>query len=197
MKIKSKLILGIGFLFAMIMLLTALSTIYINKLSADTKNILAANYNSLHHSRQMILALNSGISNNLAQKTFRENLARQQLNITEEGEGEITNQLATDFNLLLQSPADTSIYRAVQKDITDVMFINMQAILRKSEVAQKTADSSILWITVTGTICLLMAFTMLFNLPGNIANRNKERSRIIRESGGQNYSQRRHIEQHN
>ncbi len=197
MKIKSKLILGIGFLFAMIMLLTALSTIYINKLSADTKNILAANYNSLHHSRQMILALNSGISNNLAQKTFRENLARQQLNITEEGEGEITNQLATDFNLLLQSPADTSIYRAVQKDITDVMFINMQAILRKSEVAQKTADSSILWITVTGTICLLMAFTMLFNLPGNIANPIKELSRSIREIAGQNYSQRVHFEQHN
>ncbi|MEO8116131.1 MAG: ATP-binding protein [Bacteroidota bacterium] len=197
MKIKSKLTLGIGFLFAMIVILTALSTVYINKLSADTKNILVANYNSLDHSRQMIIALNNGITNAQSQKDFKEHLARQQLNITEVGEQEITDKLVVDYNLLIQSSGDSASYKAVQKDITDVMLVNMQAIQRKSIVAQKTADSSILWITITGAICFLIAFTILFNLPGNIANPIKELTKSIQEIAAQNYSQRVHFEQNN
>ncbi|MEO7210245.1 MAG: ATP-binding protein [Chitinophagaceae bacterium] len=197
MKIKSKLTLGIGFLFAMIVVLTALSTIYINKLSADTKNILVANYNSLDHSRQMIIALNNGITNAQSQKDFKEHLARQQLNITEVGEQEITDKLVVDYNLLIQSSGDSASYNAVQKDITDVMLVNMQAIQRKSNVAQKTADSSILWITITGAICFLIAFTILYNLPGNIANPIKELTKSIQEIAAQNYSQRVHFEHRN
>ena len=96
MKIKSKLVLGIGFLFAMIVLLIVLSTIYINKLSADTKNILVANYNSVDYSRQMIIALNNGIENPQSQKEFKENIERQQLNVTEAGEQEFTNTAKTE-----------------------------------------------------------------------------------------------------
>ena len=47
MKIKAKLVLGVGLLFIMIALLTILSTVYVNKLSNDTKNILVANYNTI------------------------------------------------------------------------------------------------------------------------------------------------------
>ncbi|MEO6127620.1 MAG: PAS domain-containing sensor histidine kinase, partial [Ferruginibacter sp.] len=177
MKIKSKLILGIGFLFGLIALLTALSTIFINRLSADTKNILVANYNTLDYSRHMIIALNDGIANPASEKYFKENLEKQHLNITEVGEQELTDNLDVDYKLLQKNPSDSAKYKDVQKDITDVMLVNMQAIQRKSKVAQRTADSSILWITLTGTICFLIAFTMLFNLPGNIANPIKELTR--------------------
>ena len=197
MKIKSKLVLGIGFLFAMIVLLTVLSTIYINKLSADTKNILVANYNSVDYSRQMIIALNNGIANAQSQKEFKENIARQQLNITEAGEQEFTDKLVVDFNCLIQSPGDSAFYKSVQKDITDVMLVNMQAIQRKSTVAERTANSSIIWISLAGAICFIIAITMLFNLPGNIANPIKEFTQSIKEIAAQNYSQRVHFEQHN
>ncbi|MEO7121184.1 MAG: ATP-binding protein [Ginsengibacter sp.] len=197
MKIKSKLTLSIGFLFVMIILLMALSIIFVNRLSADTKNILVANYNSLDYSRQMIISLNDGISNVQSQKDFKENLAKQQLNITEAGEQEHTDKLVVDFNSLIHAPGDSVFYNAVQKDITDVMLVNMEAIHRKSDVAEKTAKSSILWITLTGTICFLFAFTILFNLPGNIANPIKELTRSIEEIAAQNYSQRIHFEQHN
>ena len=43
MKIKSKLLLAIGLLFTMVALLTILSSIYVTKLSAETKNILVDN----------------------------------------------------------------------------------------------------------------------------------------------------------
>ncbi|CAN5361580.1 ATP-binding protein [soil metagenome] len=197
MKIKSKLFLGIGFLFAMIGLLTVLSNLFINKLSADTNNILVANYNTIDYSRKMINALNNGIESQPFQKEFKANLTKQQTNVTEVGEKELTNKLSTDFNLLNLSPSDTALYKAVQRDITDIMLLNMQAIQRKSNIAQTTADASIFWITIAGTICFLFALTMLFNLPGNIANPIKELTASIKEIAAQNYSRRVHFEQHN
>jgi two-component system, NtrC family, sensor histidine kinase KinB len=196
MKIKSKLVLGIGFLFAMVLLLTALSIFHINKLSNDTKNILVANYNTLDYSRQMLIALNKGIENPGPKIEFLENLSKQQENITEVGEKELTDKLAADFRKLQQFNADNALQRVIQKDITDIMLLNMQAIQRKSDKAQKTADASISWISLAGAICFIIALTVLFNLPGNIANPIKELTTSIKEIAAQNYSQRVHFEKH-
>ena len=57
LKIKTKLRYGIGLLFAMIVLLGGLSVKNISDMSADTRNILADNYNSLLYSRRMLDAL--------------------------------------------------------------------------------------------------------------------------------------------
>jgi len=76
MKIKAKLFLGIGLLFAMIVLLTAIGSIYINKLSADTNNILTANYNSIDYSRQMLIALNEDGFSNSSIASFETNLKK-------------------------------------------------------------------------------------------------------------------------
>ncbi len=197
MKIKAKLLLGIGLLFAMIALLTALSSIFINKLSSDTKNILVANYNTLDYSRKMLIALNADISKPDQSKLFEENLIKQQNNITEVGEKDLTDKLAIDFAKLKQAPTDSLILKAIHEDVTDIMLLNMQAIQRKSKVAETTSDTSILWISLTGTICFLIALTVLFNLPGNIANPVKELTKSIKEIAAQNYSQRVHFEKHN
>jgi len=181
MKIKAKLILGIGLLFVMIVLLTALGSIYVNKLSADTKNILVANYNSIDYSRQMLIALNDDGFSNVSIAKFEENLKKQQNNITETGEEQLTQQLATNFNKLKANPADTVLLATVHNSLTDIMLINMQAIERKSVVAKKTADNATLWIALVGTLCFLIAFVMLLNLPGNIANPIKELTESIKE----------------
>ena len=57
LKIKTKLTYGIGLLFAMIVLLGGLSVQNIYRMSADTQNILADNYNTLLYSRRMLDAL--------------------------------------------------------------------------------------------------------------------------------------------
>ena len=57
LKIKTKLTYGIGLLFAMIVLLGGLSVKNIYRMSADTQNILADNYNTLLYSRRMLDAL--------------------------------------------------------------------------------------------------------------------------------------------
>ena len=51
MRIKTKLILGVGLLFVMIVLLTVLSIFYINRLSNDSSNILTDNYNTIDYCR--------------------------------------------------------------------------------------------------------------------------------------------------
>jgi len=197
MKIKSKLFLSIGLLFAMIASLTILSSLFINKLSDDTKNILVANYNTIDYSRQMLIALHTGIEKPTVQSEFLVNLGKQKDNITEPGESYLTEKLEADFTKLKQSISDTSLLKVIQKDITDIILLNMEAIQRKSTIAESTADKSIFWVTVVGTLCFIFAFTMLVNLPGNIANPLKELTSSIKEIAAQNYSQRVHFEKNN
>ena len=132
MKTKSKLLIGIGLLFAMITLLTFLSTFYINKLSKESKNILIANYNSIEYCRGMINALNNGYNNETEQQNFQQFLSLQQKNITENGEGELTQKLSNDFLNLKKSNIDSMALKIVQKDITDIMLLNMLAIIFSS-----------------------------------------------------------------
>jgi two-component system, NtrC family, sensor histidine kinase KinB len=197
MKIKAKLLLGIGLLFAMIVLLGAIGGIYINKLSEDTKNILVANYNSIDYSRQMLIALNEdGFSPSSISK-FEANLKKQQNNITETGEQQLTEQISTNFSKLKNNPADTALLATVHNGLTDIMLLNMQAIERKSAVATKTADNATIWIALVGTFCFLIAFVLLVNLPGNIANPVKELTESIKEVAAENYTKRVHFDRHN
>ena len=197
MKIKAKLILVIGLLFTMIVLLAVLSAVYVTKLSNDTKNILVANYNTLDYSRQMLIALNGNISEGKGQQEFEANLKKQQSNITEVGEKEMTEKLSVDFEHLQKNTRDSAAINTIRNDLTDLMLLNMQAIQRKSGIAGKTAGDAILWITIVGTLCFLIAFSLLVNLPGNIANPIKELTGSIKEIAAQNYSQRVHFEKHN
>ena len=193
MKIKQKLQLGMGLLFAMILLLASLSVFYINRLSNDTKNILVANYNTLDYSRKMQMALDNNIQLPQNQQLFSENLALQQKNITETGEAQLTSSLATHFGLLQQNFNDSQLVKNIRRDISNIMLLNMQAIQRKNKVAETTSDNAVFWISIIGTICFIIAFTLLFNLPGNIANPVGELTASIKEIAERNYSRRLHF----
>lgn len=197
MKIKQKVFSGIGLLFLMIALLTIVSITFVHKLSNETKNILVANYNTLDYSRNMLMSLNNGIVQPKEQKIFELNLKKQQANITEIGEYELTNKLANDFNDLKSDFKNETIIKTIRNDISDIMLLNMQAIQRKSNIATHTADNSILWISFIGVLCFVFAFVLLVNLPSNIADPIKELSESIKEIAAENYNQRVHFEKHN
>jgi len=197
MKIKTRLFLGIGLLFAMIVLLSITSSIYINKLSDDTKNILVANYNTLDYSRQMLIAVNVDRASPQNLTAFETNLKKQQANVTEKGEQQLTDELTENFKKLKEGPNDATLLLQVRTNLTDIMLLNMQAISYKSALATKTADNATLWISIVGAFCFLIAFVMLVNLPGNIANPLKELTESIKEIAALNYSKRVHFEKHN
>lgn len=197
MKIKTKLSLSVGFLFLLIILLIGVSINYINAISKDTQNILVANYNTIDYARQMLIALDEDLAEPKTIKRFEENLIKQQSNVTEVGEKELTTQLTNDFNKLKQNVADVSVLRTIRKSLADIMLLNMQAIQRKSTIAESTAKNATTIIAITGTFCFLLAFILLLNLPGSIANPIKELTESIKEIAARNYSKRVNFESHN
>lgn len=194
MKIKTKLNIGVGLLFMMILVLSVLSGWYINQLKKDTNNILKANYNTLEYSRNMLLALEEINSDPLAFNVFEKHLEKQQKNVTEPGEKEATDNVAIHFEALKKESGNVVLQSLIRKDIAELMQLNMSAIEHKSSIADSTAKSAIMAISVTGMLCFIIAFILLVNLPSNIANPIKSLSESIKQIANQNYKERVHFE---
>ncbi len=87
MRIKTKLNLGVGLLFVLILILTFVSGFYMFSIKKDTENILKANYNTLEYSRNMLLLLDEINDSEIDKITvFETNLLKQVNNVTELGE---------------------------------------------------------------------------------------------------------------
>ncbi|MGJ1197734.1 ATP-binding protein [Sphingobacterium spiritivorum] len=196
MRTKEKLTFGVGVLFLLIVLLAGVSTYYVNSLKKDTKNILLANYNTLEYGRNMLLALDKLDSDPQALTDFEKNLRLQRANETEKGEKEATEQIVVHLDELKKNPQTANLKALIREDIAEVMRLNMEAIGRKSDIANETAASAIIWISVTGALCFLIAFVLFVNLPGNIADPIRELTGSIRQIAAQNYSERVHFEGH-
>ena len=198
MRIKTKLNLGVGLLFLMIIILSLVSAFYIFSIKKDTENILKANYNTLEYSRNMLLSLDE-ISTDAdhAIITFKKNLLNQTKNITESGEKKVTDNLKENFTLLEKNTADEAVKTQIRRDIFAIMKLNLDAIKQKSDVAKRTAETANFSIAIVGTLCFLIAFNLLVNLPNNIASPIKELTLSIKEIANKNYSERVHFTNHN
>ncbi|MEL7586327.1 MAG: ATP-binding protein [Prolixibacteraceae bacterium] len=197
MKIKTKLILGLGSLFGLIIILNILGILKIKTLSNATDNILVDNYITLEYARNMLKAVDKIREDEKAIEIFEDHLKKQQNNITEVGEAEFTESLAAHFRKLKENPADSVAPVEIRNDLNRIMHLNMSAIQEKSAIAQKKASKAILWIGVTATFCFIIAFVLLLRLPGNIANTIRELTESIRQIAAKNYSQRIRFETHN
>lgn len=194
MNTKQKLTVGIGILFAMIVLLSIQAVGYVRDLSSDTRNILAANYNSLDYSKRMLAALDDWERDSAARTVFAENLARQRENVTEVDEQEITDRLARDFDRLQATPDDRAVVREVREDLLAVMSLNMASIQRKSEVAQRTSEGAVFWLTLSGISCVAVAFILLVLFPRAVARPVRELTEGILEISNRNYDKRLHFD---
>ncbi len=197
MRIKTKITSGVGLLFLMIIFLATVSGWYVNQLKKDTNNILVANYNTLQYSRNMLLALEDSSLDASILDFFQENLDKQVLNVTENGEKEATKLLIKHFSLLVQNPSNSILISSIRQDISELMRLNMEAIEMKSDIADATAHKAMIMITVVGTLCFIIAFVLLINMPSNIADPIKELTESIRQIADENYKKRVHFESHN
>ncbi|MDH5827383.1 ATP-binding protein [Sphingobacterium sp. SG20118] len=197
MRIKTKLTYGIGLLFLMIVLLVVVSGWYVNQLKRDTNNILNANYNTLQYARNMLLALEEYAVDTTALHDFKENLEKQKENVTEIGEVQATQLVEKHFYQFIENKFDQTFVSKIRKDITELMRLNMEAIERKSDIASVTAEKAIAVISITGTLCFLIAFILIVNLPSNIANPIKELTESIKQIANENYKKRIHYEGRN
>lgn len=83
--------------------------------------------------------------------------------------------------------------KQIRSDLAKIMSLNMKAIERKSDTAIVTAGNATFWIVSLGTVCFMIAFTLLFNLPQTIAEPIRQLTSSIRQIAGRNYHERVHF----
>ncbi|HBS89037.1 MAG: PAS domain-containing sensor histidine kinase [Bacteroidetes bacterium GWF2_38_335] len=188
MKIKAKLYLAIGIFNLLILVLAIVGTISIQSMKSDTDSILKANYSTLDYCRNMLNALDSGLTNEKNLTEFQNWLDKQQNNITETGEYDLTNALIQHFSEFKLNVDDKTIEKKIRKAISEITLLNMNAISHKSEVAKTTSQKAIIWISITGTIFFLISFVLLFNIPSSIAHPVEILTNSVKEIAAKNYS---------
>jgi two-component system, NtrC family, sensor histidine kinase KinB len=194
-KLKTKVALGGIFLFALLILVGAVSFFYFNRLTEDAKEIVKDNYETLNYSRDMLKELDAlnGKDSVTAFASFEKHLQAQELNITEPGEKELTTSLRMKFNLLKQKGAIDSLPALIRQDISGIMQANLQAIDKKNQAAQDSAQSAKTIITICLTVCLLLGFTFLFNFPSLVASPIASLTEGIKAIANKNYGERIHL----
>ncbi len=196
MRIKTKLYLGIGLLFILIVLLAFFAVKQINSLATASENIIRDNKESIVYTQNMLKALSGIHQDTGALRTFETYLLKQQKNITEAGEKELTEKLSESFRQLLNNPDDKTVLPYLQSYLFEIWEINLNAIERKSTIASQTADKSILLITFLSVFCLIISLLLFILLPGNISNPIQELTRSIKQIADNDYSQRVSFESH-
>lgn len=196
MKIKTKLRLGFGFLFVVVLFFGAISLYYMNKISVSSKVILKDNYETLSFTRQMraILDVNDlPLPVNVSEQ-FAALLVQEGKNITEPGEGAAVANLNTAYQGIVNSKATNAERQAAvgkaRLQLSVIDQLNMNAIVRKNAAAQVAVERASMYLIFAASMCFLILFSFIVNFPGFVANPLREFSDAIKEISKKNYKQR-------
>ncbi len=194
-KLKTKLSLGMSFLFIVILVFGIFGIFYITKLKDDATKIIQNNHESLVYANHMLQALNQISTDSIALSTFEKNLKLQESNITEPGEREAPESLRNYYEQFKKSRYNTEIRSRLSNSILLVSEINQHAILRKNEIAQNTAENAIVVLTILFTLLTLVTFTFVINFPDVISKPIRALSEGISAIADKQYDKRIHLEQ--
>jgi len=199
---KTKLSLGLGFLFLIILFLAAFCSYYVARSSQDAENILKNNYDSIVYSRNMLSALDdmSTASNNVIHRAvkakssndysrqlfekgktaFENNLKNENNNITEIQEKEYVQQLNSEWETYLKlcdqlwngngsaellAGGLATANENLKHSINSIYDLNLQAVVRKSQVAKKDTAHFMTAMALIATFCLLLALVYFLYFP--------------------------------
>lgn len=195
MRLKTKITLGVLFLYFMLLLVSVLGYYYLTNLNVKARTILEDNYESLEYNKNMLASLDAlSLDHASALQRFEHNLQQQERNITEAGEGPATEQVRKAFERLKQDTANPAKHmQAIRQSIYVIMDLNMQAIVGKNERVKKTANKALLYIAIISGVCFLLGLTFVYNFPGYVANPIRELTAGIKGIAEKKYSQRLHF----
>ena len=224
MTLKTKLILGLGFLFLIIFALAFFCSYYVGRSGQDSENILKDNYNSIVYSRNMLSGLDSmktSIASTMyntgrvatmsdyylrlfesGQNEFETNLKAENKNITEIHEKEYVERLNQEYDSYLKlslqmkkGPVKNTVFfndflpacERLKESINAIYDVNMQAVVRKSQLAKHDSSSFTKSMAIMGSICLVLAFGYFWYFPVYISTTLgylSERMRNLLKSSG-------------
>ncbi|MGV3705526.1 MAG: ATP-binding protein [Arcticibacter sp.] len=198
MKIKTKLRLGFGFLFIIVLFFGAISLFYISNISLSSRLILKDNYESLKYTRDLRAVLDETtlpFSEKVATDISRQ-LMLLKSNITEEGEDKAVASLYHAIRRLgvpaAEDLSQQSSLKDVYRQLRVIDELNMKAIMRKNETSRMDVERAARNLIIIASICFLILFSFSVNFPGFVANPLKEFSDAIKEISRKNYRQ--HLE---
>ncbi|PWS30546.1 ATP-binding protein [Pedobacter paludis] len=199
MKIKTKLRLGFGFLFIIVLSFGLIALFYLNELSDKSKVILKDNYKSLKYVSSMrnVLDENRFPLSVQSKNTFGLNLKNEGNNLTEPGEKVAFLKLSELYKAFLSSKSaqeSENTVKVLRAELQNIENLNMNAIYRKNELANEASGRANLYIMIAATLSFLILFTFIVNFPGFVANPLAEFSAAIRQISRKNYKQRLHFE---
>lgn len=200
MKIKTKLRLGFGFLFIIVLSFGLIALFFLNELSDKSKIILKDNYKSLNYVSAMrkIIDENTFPFPTNAAKVFEQNLKNEGTNLTEDGEKVAFQKLESTYKTL-NSPATTARdigIKNLRSALQKIETVNMKAIYDKNELANAASARANLYISIAAVLSFLILFTFIVNFPGFVANPLAEFSSAIKQISKKNYKQRLHFKNH-
>ncbi|MCX2431441.1 ATP-binding protein [Pedobacter sp. GR22-10] len=197
MKIKTKLRLGFGFLFIIVLSFGLIALFFLNELSDKSKVILKDNYKSLKYvsaMRNVVDESNFPLSSAKA-KIFEENLKNEGRNITEQGEKIAFQKLLSTYKSL-QVASSTNNIKNMRTALQSIEEVNMKAIYKKNDQANTASARANLYISIAAVLSFLILFTFIVNFPGFVANPLAEFSAAIKQISRKNYKQRLHFKNH-
>ncbi len=198
MKVKTKIMLGLVFLFSVIVILSIISIHYLNVLTVQSQKLLKDDYRSLENVHGMMISLNelrssfepvsdSRVSISKVQYKidhavfeFEEYLKKQKLSIGEEVEEKIVNSIAVDFEMLrgfIKVTRTKDYYfekllplmDQIDDKINQVYTLNRQTIEHQNEMAKATAQQVIYTVAGIVSFCILVAFAFMVGFPRIVA----------------------------
>jgi two-component system, NtrC family, sensor histidine kinase KinB len=202
MTLKTKLVLGLGFLFLIIFTLAGFCSYYVGSLGQESENILKDNYHSIVYSRNMLSGLDdmkASIASTMhnadrtrtmsdyyvrlfesGRNVFETNLKAENNNITEIHEKEYVETLKQDYDSYLKlslhikhERGGSSAYfneflpicEKLKQSINSIYDINMQAVVRKSNLAKHDSTRFINFMAIIGSFCILLAAGYFWYFP--------------------------------
>lgn len=169
MRTKTRLSLWLGMLTLLVLVLGGVSLATIWNLGSEGRDVLKANYNSIEYAQRMLEAVDQEGDTASRSSLLLTQLRNQQANITEAGEAELTMRLATAIAQFRSAPGEIANTRELRKDLNGIIDLNRAAIIRKASDAEDRSDKAFVWISIAGTLCFLIAFTLFLSLPERIA----------------------------
>lgn len=201
--IKTKLTLGLGFLFLIILLLSGVGAYFLHQLSQSSADTLYRNYRSVAYAQGLGDALGDLHDARLstdsavgppARQTFERYLTAEQHNITEPGEGALADSLAAGFRQYLGAApaarASRTAYRQLRHQVGRVAALNLRAIEQQSQRTRHLANRTIATLGLLAALGLMATFSFIFTFPDFITKPMEELTAGIRRLAAGDYAQR-------
>ena len=182
MSIRQRLTSGTLFLFSLLLLCAGLGIFQLGRLSRDAQAILKDNYETARFVQDMQAALSRN-----DREAFDAALRKQEANITEPGESDVTKRLREDFKAW---QADDAAIRRIQNHLQHILDLNLDAIERKNAAAMTTAQRARKWLWGIAALVLVVGLAFSLGFPRQVTQPIQRLRHAVEELSEGNYRHR-------